>query len=83
MTLLQIPVDEALLARAGLEPGRESEAMRTLAAVKLFELRRITLGQAAQLSGMSLWDFHDTLRAWGVSWSNLTPEQLADDLRNA
>jgi predicted HTH domain antitoxin len=83
MTLLQIPVDEALLARAGLEPGRESETMRTLAAVKLFELRRITLGQAAQLSGMSLWEFHDILRSWGVSWSNLTPEQLADDLRNA
>jgi len=83
MTLLQFPVDESLLAQAGLKPGHEGEGVRTLAAVKLFELRRITLGQAAELSGLSLWEFHDALREWGVSWSNLTSEQLADDIRHA
>ena len=46
MTVLQFPIDERLLAQAGLKPGQEGEGVRVLAAVKLFELRRITLGQA-------------------------------------
>jgi len=83
MTVLQFPIDERLLAQAGLKPGQEGEAVRVLAAVKLFELRRITLGQAAELSGLSLWAFREALGEWGVSWSNLSADQVADDLRNA
>ncbi len=83
MTLVQIPVDENLLASAGLDPAHAGEEFRLLAAAKLFELRRISLGQAARLAGLSLWNFIDALRALGVSWSNLTDKQIEDDIRSA
>lgn len=80
MTMVEIPVDEALLASAGVDPRHAGEEFRLLAAAKLFELRRISLGQAAQLAALSRWDFIDALRQLGVSWSNLTDEQLARDI---
>ena len=83
MTMLQIPVDEKLLAHAGVAPSEAGREFRLLAATKLFELRRVTLGQASQLAGLSLWDFVDALQRLGVSWSNLTDEQVEHDIRNA
>jgi len=83
MTMLQIPVDEALLASAGVDPARAGEEFRLLAAAKLFELRRISLGQASQLAGLSRWEFTEALQKIGVSWSNLTDEQVEHDIRHA
>jgi predicted HTH domain antitoxin len=83
MTMVQIPVDEKLLASAGVDPAHAGEEFRLLAAVKLFELRRITLGQGAELAALSLWGFIDALRRFGVSWSNLTDEQIEHDIRCA
>ena len=54
VTLLQISVDEELLASAGVDPAKAGKEFRVLAAAKLFELRRITLGQASRLAGLSL-----------------------------
>lgn len=83
MTVVQIPVDESLLASAGVDAARASEEFRLLAAAKLFELRRISLGQAAGLAALSRWDFIDALRRLGVSWSNLTDEQIEHDIDQA
>jgi predicted HTH domain antitoxin len=83
MTMLQIPVDEALLASAGVDPSKAGDEFRLLAATKLFELRRVTLGQASQLAGLSVWDFTEALQRLGVSWSNLSEEQIAHDIRHA
>ena len=83
MTLLQISVDEELLASAGVDPAKAGEEFRVLAAAKLFELRRITFGQASRLAGLSLWEFSDALQARGISWSNLSDEQIEHDIRSA
>ena len=83
MTLLQIAVDEELLVSAGVDPAKAGEEFRVLAAAKLFELRRITLGQASQLAGLSLWEFIDALQARGISWSNLSDAQMEHDIRHA
>ncbi len=83
MTLLQIAVNEELLLSAGVDPAKAGEEFRVLAAAKLFELRRITLGQASQLAGLSLWEFIDALQARGISWSNLSEEQIEHDIRSA
>jgi predicted HTH domain antitoxin len=81
--MVQIPVDEDLLASAGVEPAKAGAEFRLLAAAKLFELRRVTLGQASRLAGLSLWDFVEALPRLGVSWSNLSDEQIEHDIRNA
>lgn len=83
MTVLKIPVDDALLASAGVDPAKAGDEFRLLAAAKLFELRRVSLGQASSLAGLSLWDFIEALQRLGVSWSNLTDEQIEHDIRNA
>ena len=81
--MLQISIDEELLASAGVDPAKAGEEFRLLAAAKLFELRRITLGQASRLAGLTLWEFIEALQALGVSWSNLSDEQMEHDIRNA
>lgn len=83
MIMLQIPVDDALLASAGVDTAKAGDEIRLLAAAKLFELRRVSLGQASRLAGLSLWDFIEALQRLGVSWSNLTDEQIEHDIRNA
>jgi predicted HTH domain antitoxin len=54
-----------------------------LLAAKLFELGRVTLGQAAELAGLPIGDFSEALGRIGVSVINLTPDQLAHDLASA
>ena len=83
MTVVQIPIDEALLANAGVDPARVEEVFRILAAAKLFELRRLTLTQAAHLAGLPLGNFMEELGKLNISWINLTDSQLAHDFEMA
>jgi len=53
------------------------------AAVKLFELGKISAGKAAELAGMPKPLFLMTLAEWGVSASTLSAEDIAQDLANA
>lgn len=83
MTMVHISIDEELLASAGVDPRKAGDEFRLLAAAKLFELRRVTLGQASRLAGLPLWDFTEALARLGVSWSNLSDEQVEHDIRQA
>lgn len=60
----------------------EQEA-RMAMAVKLFELGRLTSGQAAQLAKLDRVQFILDLHRYGVSPVQVTPEELAEDLINA
>ena len=60
----------------------EQEA-RMAMAVKLFELGRLTSGQAAQLAGLARVEFIMNLHQYGVSPIQITPEELAEDFANA
>ena len=60
----------------------EQEA-RMAMAVKLFELGRLTSGQAAQLAELDRVQFILNLHRYGVSPVQVTPEELAEDLANA
>jgi predicted HTH domain antitoxin len=83
MTTVHIPIDDRLLATVGLEPSAAAAEFRFLLAVKLFELRRLTFGQAAEMADMNHWDFTAALGRTGVSPINLTSADLADDLARA
>jgi predicted HTH domain antitoxin len=54
--------------------------LRLLLAVKLFELRRLSGGKAAEVAGMSMVEFLDELARFGVPTIHLEDDQLEDEL---
>ena len=60
----------------------EADARMALA-VKLFEMKRISSGVAAQMAGMSRAVFLLALHRFGVAMLDLDAEQLASDAANA
>ncbi|MEE8585720.1 MAG: UPF0175 family protein [Acidobacteriota bacterium] len=83
MSTLEIPIPEDALSI--LETDRESLAheLVLLAAVKLFEIGRLSSGQAARLAGIPRVDFLMRLRDYEVSPIQLTEEELRQDVLNA
>ncbi|HET6883103.1 MAG TPA: UPF0175 family protein [Pirellulales bacterium] len=78
---LTIPDDAvAALAESPEEAGAE---LRMLAAVKLFELKKLSSGAAARLAGVSRVDFLSRLRSYGVATFQQSEEELLDEIRNA
>ncbi len=66
------------------ETRQEFEAEAKLAmAAKLFELKRLSSGQAAQMLGMDRVEFLLALHRVGTPAINLTEEELLSDIRNA
>ena len=64
-------------------PEQFAEQGRMLIAVKLFELGRLSSGQAARFAGMERVVFLDALKPYQVSAINLSSEELAKDISNA
>lgn len=71
--------DEVLLA-TGQSPSEFAEEARLLLAAKLYELGRLSSANAAQLCGRTRVDFLLALPHVGVNVSNLSVEDLQDDL---
>ena len=60
----------------------EQEAKMAMA-VKLFEMRRLSSGMAANLAGVDRMTFLLALYRYGVAMIDLTEDELAADLANA
>ena len=83
MTLLELPVDDRWLVSTGRGPEEMRQELKEVLAAKLFELGRLTLGQAAAFAGLPVWTFMEVLSRLKVSVINLDDEQLADEFPRA
>lgn len=51
-------------------------------AATLYEKGELTLGQAAEMSGMAKWEFPKVLEGYGIPLFNYPPEEFDEDERN-
>jgi predicted HTH domain antitoxin len=79
--VLDIP-NESLIALK-VSADEASELLRLAAAVKLFELGRLSSGAAARLAGVPRVVFLTRLADYGVDTFHLTEEQLQRETRLA
>jgi predicted HTH domain antitoxin len=79
--VLNIP-QETLLALK-ISETEAGEALRMAAAVKFYELGRLSSGAAARLAGVPRTVFLTRLADYGVDTFNLTGEQLQGETRLA
>ncbi len=76
---LEYPED---LELAVLTTEEELQAqIRLMAALKMFELGKLSSGKAAALAGMSRVAFLEQCGLYGVSIFNYSPEELENELR--
>jgi len=79
--LLDIPEDSLLALRVSAQ--QLGEELRMAAAMKLFELGKLSSGAAAELAGIPKPLFLSRLSDYGVPAFSLTEEELRRDLENA
>jgi predicted HTH domain antitoxin len=83
MRAVRIEIPEETLISLKTDVESFAQDLKLLAAVKLFELGRLSSGWAAQLAGMTRVEFLLALRRYRVSPFQTTPKELGQDVLNA
>ena len=80
MHTLHLDYPDELLITSGKSPEELEQELSLLLAVKLFELRRLSMGKAAELGRMSKTRFLFELGRFGVPAIDLDLDQIDDEL---
>jgi len=83
MSQIVIDIPSEMLVALKVTEAEIGETLRLAAAVKLFELGRLSSGAAARLAGVPRIVFLARLADYGVDTFNLTEEQLQRETRLA
>lgn len=78
--VLTIEYSDDLLFRLGLSREKFSDEAKFLLAAKLYELGRLSSGEAANFAGKTRVEFLYALNTLGIPMSNLRDEDLKEEL---
>lgn len=79
---LIIEVPDTVFSALRESPEGFAREMRLAAAVKWYEVSRVSQGKAAEIAGLSREEFIDALGQFGVSPFQVTPNDLDRDLNS-
>lgn len=79
---MELSVAEDILLALNEKPAEFLKDMRTFAAIKFFEIGKLSIGKAAELAEMNKPDFIELLSKQKISVYNYPPEELEEDISN-
>jgi predicted HTH domain antitoxin len=79
MIELKIEMPEGVLAALHQDPEGFTDELRLAAAVKWYEMRRISQGRAAEIAGLSRREFIDALGRFGISPFQYGAEEILEE----
>lgn len=80
MIQMTIEMPESALSALRKNPEDFAKELRLAAAVKWYELRRVSQGRAAEIAGLTRTEFISALGQLGVSAIQATPEDLEREI---
>ena len=77
---IQIELPESAFSALRTSPDAFVKEMRLAAAVKWYEIGTISQSKAAEIAGISRYEFLEALSRFQVSPFQMTPDELAEEL---
>ncbi len=81
MVRVTIEMSEGVLSALGQAPEEFARELRLAAAVKWYELRRVSQGRAAEIAGISRAAFVEALGRLGVSVFQAPSDEVLEEAR--